>query len=79
MSRFEQVSQLVDQDVFEALWWLLRQIRVQADVAGDGIATTPFGLHSLDKNLVRRYSDDRLPFAQEARESLPQLPAIPVF
>ena len=37
----------MDNDVFQALWRLLGQFGVEPDVAGTGVAASPFGLHPL--------------------------------
>ena len=47
MSRGE-MGEFVDDDVFEAMPWFFCKLRIKADVAGNRIATSPFGLHLLN-------------------------------
>jgi len=50
VSRFQHVNHLVDDDVFEAFAWFLREIGVQSDATCTGVAASPFRLHFLHKD-----------------------------
>jgi hypothetical protein len=51
MPPFQQVRQLVDNDVFQTSNRLLGQFQVEPDAMGRGAARTPLGLHPLDANV----------------------------
>ena len=60
--RFEQMSHLVNNNVFEAFPRLSGEIGIQSDRARAVIAATPFGLHSLDEEPPHRYPKQPPPF-----------------
>ena len=61
----QQMRQLVNQDVLQALDGLFRQFQIQPDALGFDIARTPFGFHPLDAPGVDRNAQDGLPLVQQ--------------
>lgn len=59
---FQEVQQFMDDDVLQAVLWLLGQFQIDPNALGKDVAGAPFGLHLLDRPLVDLHSDDRLPF-----------------
>jgi hypothetical protein len=51
VGRLEEMGHLVHEDVLEALGSLLRELGVEADVAGIPVSAAPLGLHLLDEYL----------------------------
>ena len=73
----QQVRQLVDKDVLEALYRLFRQFSVEADGPGVGVAAAPAGLHALDEEPLHPHPQDRLPLLDQPGGDLPDLLAVP--
>ena len=49
MHGLDEVNHLVDDDVFEEVFWLLHKLGVKADVPGPVITPSPLGLHPLQE------------------------------
>ena len=47
MLALQQMGQFVDDDVLQALHWLLGQLQVEPDPTGDRVATAPLGLDAV--------------------------------
>src|SRR5438128_2333430 len=77
MMPLDEMHEFVDDDIFEALYWLFGEFKVQPDATGVSVACAPLGFHSFDA--VRGYlkAQGRLPFVQKWRDQFPQLLAIP--
>lgn len=60
---FQEMQQFMDDDIFQAVLWLLCQFQVDPDALSKDVAGAPFGFHLFDRPLVDLYSDDILPFA----------------
>src|SRR3990167_9494787 len=74
---FQQVEHLVHDDVFDALGWLPGQIRVEPDVFGDEVATSPPCFHPLHKEPLHLHPYERLPFGNQGRYGFFDLLSIP--
>ena len=74
---FDQVRELMDNDVLQAAGILLRQLGVEPDGARPGLAGAPFCLHAAHHHLARLNPDNRLPLVQQGRHRLLQLPPVP--
>ena len=74
---FEQVSQLVDQNVFKALRRLFRQIGVQADQSGGRVTASPFRFHALEEIAGDLHAKLCFPFRNQRRHNLMQQSAVP--
>jgi hypothetical protein len=79
MRGFEQVSHLVDNDVFEAFPRFSNEIGIQSNRTHSVIATTPFRLHPLDEESAHAYPHQPLPFLDHWRDGIPQLLTLPFF
>ena len=64
VSRFQQVSHFMDDDVFEAFPWFLGQIGIEPDARGT-TAATPFRFHPLHKEPLHLHAHERLPFRNQ--------------
>src|ERR1700693_3054154 len=67
MSRFKNVNHLMDNDIFEAFAWFLREICVQPDAASVRVAAPPFRLHLLYKDALHRYAHHGRPLRDKTR------------
>ena len=74
---FNEVGELVQDKVLEALGGLLRKLEVQPDSPRAHAASAPLGLHDPDADLRGPDSQNRLPFGQEGRQQLAQALPIP--
>lgn len=52
VSRLDQMQQLMHENVFQAVWRLASQVRIQADVAGYRVEASPIRLHALHENVL---------------------------
>lgn len=77
MSRLQNVNHLVDDDIFEAFAWFLREIGVQPDAAPTRVAASPFRLHSLHEDPFHLYRHDRPPLRDKTRHGSLDLFSIP--
>lgn len=68
----------MDDDVFQAVFWLLCQFQIDPDALGKDVAGAPFGFHLFDRPLVDLYSDDVLPFLNQGLNSGFEPGAIPL-
>jgi hypothetical protein len=66
---FQEVQQLVDDDVFQAIFRFLSQFQIDPDALGEDIASAPFGFHLFDRPLGDLYSDYVLPFDDQGLDS----------
>src|SRR5262249_20608607 len=73
----QDVGHFVHDDVFEALSWLLGQLRVEAYTACPVVAASPFGFHALHKEPLYLQPQQRLPPGDQWRHSFLELLAIP--
>src|SRR5436309_8747092 len=64
----DQVSHLVDHDVFETLAGFLGQFEVQPYPAGFWVAGAPLRLHSPDSPFRNLQAENRLPFREKRRD-----------
>lgn len=67
---FEQVSHLVDDNVFEAFDRLSSQIGIQSNYSHAMIAATPFCLHSLNEEPLQPYLHQSLPSFNHRRDGV---------
>jgi hypothetical protein len=74
---FDQVSHLVDDDIFKAFPRLSSKIGIQSDGPHAVIAATPFRLHSLHEESAHAYPHQSLPFFDQWRDGIPQLLSVP--
>ena len=78
VTAFQNVDHFVDNDVFEANFWLLRQFQIERYALGAGIATAPLCFHLSD--LPARHFDTQclLPFSYQWGDQRPELLSIPM-
>ena len=77
MGGFHEMHHLMDHQVFQAFAWFLRQLAVEPDAAGGGIAAAPPGFHPLHVHLTHLNAHDRFPVDYQRRHRLPELIPIP--
>lgn len=77
MAGFEQVCQFMNNDVFKALARLFGKVAVEADTAGAGIATAPFGLHALHVDFFHLHAHDLFPVGNQGDGGVAHLFTIP--
>lgn len=61
VGRLQQVNQFVNNNVLEALHWLLGQLGVEANRACLMVAAPPLGLHPLHEEPIHPHAQQRLP------------------
>src|SRR5437588_2631527 len=57
----QQMCHFMDNDVFEQVFRFLHEFRVEADVAGEVVATSPAGFHALKKVTLHPDAEFSLP------------------
>jgi hypothetical protein len=62
-----EVNHLMDDDIFEAMLWFSRELRVDANSAGARIAAPPLGLHLLHVKPVNHHAQYRCPSRKKGR------------
>jgi hypothetical protein len=77
VGRLEQVHQLVNDDLFEALRRLLRELRIKANRRRLTVAASPLGLHPLHEEPLQFDAHQRLPFQNQRWHGLLDLLPIP--
>src|SRR3989442_15679373 len=77
VGRLHQMDEFVENNVFEALRWLLGQLGIEANRACLVVTAPPLGLHPLHEEPLQSHAQQRLPSRQQCRHSLPQLLSIP--
>ena len=56
VASFNQMNELMHDDVLKALRWFLHELSVESDMALGRIASTPLSLHALDIQLRYFYT-----------------------
>jgi hypothetical protein len=74
---FQQVDQLMDNHIFQALMRFLGKLRVQANSSPGWSATSPAGSHPSNNRVIYFYTKDWFPFRDEGRCCILRLSAIP--
>jgi hypothetical protein len=77
MARLTQVGKFMENDVVEAALRLLSQLGVEANVAGDGIATSSLAAHRLNEEFIATHMQALLPGFDQGPCLLAELLAIP--
>lgn len=77
VGRFEQVHQLMDDNVFKTLWRLLAKLGVQADGSPARRTTPPTRLHPSNNDLVDLDAKKWFPLGYEGHYSMIDLLTIP--
>ena len=77
MMPLDEMSEFVDDEIFQALHLLLGELEVQPDATGLCIAGAPLGLHLLDAPRINLNAQGRLPYFQKGRNQFLELLAIP--
>jgi len=65
VGRFQQVGHLMYNDVLQALRRFFGKLGIEPDIAGNRVAATPLGLHSLHKKPVYFHTQQRLPLGDQ--------------
>ena len=74
---FQEMHQLVNNDVFEALGGLFGEVGIEADAVSRRIATAPLGLHALDEDFIHFHIEAFFPAFNEWGNGFADLVAIP--
>ena len=75
---FQQMAQLVDDDVLKQVPGLFHKFRVEADIAAPGGAASPFRFHFLHKKRVYRDAERFFPLPDERSEFFAEQGLVPV-
>lgn len=78
MRRLQQMHHFMDDNIFEQVFRLLHELRVQADVASAVVAAAPPGLHSLKKVTLHLHAKFRFPFPDQSRHHLVEQRLVPL-
>ena len=68
--RFEEVSELVQDQIFNGTWRLLGEFEVENDVAGARAACPPLAFHGADANFGRLNAEALLPLRHQHVQAL---------
>ena len=67
MCWLEKVHEFVNDDVFDLFLWLFGEFRIETNRTGRSVATSPFRLHLLDKELLEFDIENWRPVTDERR------------
>ena len=67
----------MENDVIQAFFWLLREMRIQADISSRWIAAAPLPGHRLNEEPIDLHVQSLLPLLDQDRSFLSDLAAVP--